>query len=44
MIRAIIFDVNGVIADDETPHLRYFEQALASTTCRSRRMTTTART
>lgn len=29
MIRAIIFDFNGVIADDETPHLRCFQQALA---------------
>jgi HAD superfamily hydrolase (TIGR01509 family) len=28
MIRAIIFDFNGVIADDETPHLRCFQQAL----------------
>jgi len=29
MIRAIIFDFNGVIVDDETPHLRCFQQALA---------------
>ena len=29
MIRAIIFDFNGVIADDETPHLRCFQQTLA---------------
>ena len=29
MIRAIIFDFNGVIAADETPHLRFFQQALA---------------
>ena len=29
MIRAIIFDFNGVIADDETPHLLCFQQALA---------------
>jgi beta-phosphoglucomutase-like phosphatase (HAD superfamily) len=29
MIRALIFDFNGVIADDETPHLRCFQQALA---------------
>lgn len=29
MIRAIIFDFNGVIADDETPHLICFQQALA---------------
>ncbi len=29
MLRAIIFDFNGVIADDETPHLRCFQQALA---------------
>lgn len=29
MIRAIIFDFNGVIADDETPHLHYFQQSLA---------------
>jgi len=29
MIRAIIFDFNGVIADDETPHLVCFQQALA---------------
>lgn len=29
MIRAIIFDFNGVIADDETPHLYCFQQALA---------------
>lgn len=27
--RAIIFDFNGVIADDETPHLLSFQQALA---------------
>ncbi len=27
--RAIIFDFNGVIADDETPHLVSFQQALA---------------
>lgn len=31
MIRAIIFDFNGVIADDETPHLHCFQQALAET-------------
>lgn len=29
MIRAIIFDFNGVIADDETPHMLCFQQALA---------------
>ena len=29
MIRAIIFDFNGVIADDETPHILCFQQALA---------------
>jgi len=29
MIRAMIFDFNGVIADDETPHLRCFQQALS---------------
>jgi len=29
MIRAIIFDFNGVIADDETPHIVCFQQALA---------------
>jgi len=29
MIRAIIFDFNGVIADDETPHAVCFRQALA---------------
>jgi HAD superfamily hydrolase (TIGR01509 family) len=29
MIRAIIFDFNGVIADDETPHVVCFQQALA---------------
>jgi HAD superfamily hydrolase (TIGR01509 family) len=28
MFRAIIFDFNGVIADDETPHLLCFQQAL----------------
>lgn len=28
-MRAIIFDFNGVIADDETPHLHCFQQALA---------------
>lgn len=28
MIRAIIFDFNGVIADDETPHFRCFQQTL----------------
>ena len=28
MLRAIIFDFNGVIADDETPHVRCFSQAL----------------
>ncbi len=27
-LRAIIFDFNGVVADDETPHLRMFQQAL----------------
>jgi HAD superfamily hydrolase (TIGR01509 family) len=27
--RALIFDFNGVLADDETPHLRCFQQALA---------------
>ncbi len=29
MLRAVIFDFNGVIADDEAPHLRCFQQALA---------------
>lgn len=29
MIRAIIVDFNGLIADDETPHLRCFQQALS---------------
>jgi len=29
VIRAILFDFNGVIADDETPHLLCFQQALA---------------
>ena len=29
VIRAIVFDFNGVIADDETPHLLCFQQALA---------------
>ena len=29
MIRALIFDFNGVIADDETPHVVCFQQALA---------------
>lgn len=29
MIRAMIFDFNGVIADDETPHILCFQQALA---------------
>jgi len=29
MIRAIIFDFNGVIADDKTPHPSCFLQALA---------------
>ncbi len=29
MIRAIIFDFNGVIADDETPHVVCFQQTLA---------------
>lgn len=28
-LRAIIFDFNGVIADDETPHLECFQRALA---------------
>jgi HAD superfamily hydrolase (TIGR01509 family) len=28
VIRAILFDFNGVIADDETPHLLCFQQAL----------------
>lgn len=28
-LRAIIFDFNGVVADDETPHLYCFQQALA---------------
>jgi len=28
-LRAIIFDFNGVIADDETPHAECFQQALA---------------
>ena len=27
--RALIFDFNGVLADDETPHFRCFQQALA---------------
>lgn len=27
--RAVIFDFNGVVADDETPHLLCFQQALA---------------
>lgn len=27
--RALIFDFNGVLADDEAPHLRCFQQALA---------------
>jgi beta-phosphoglucomutase len=29
VIRAILFDFNGVIADDETPHFSCFQQALA---------------
>jgi beta-phosphoglucomutase len=29
VIRAIIFDFNGVLADDETPHVYCFQQALA---------------
>ena len=29
VIRAILFDFNGVIADDETPHFLCFQQALA---------------
>lgn len=29
MIRAIIFDFNGVLADDETAHVHCFQQALA---------------
>ena len=29
MIRAMIFDFNGVIADDEMPHLRCFQQAVS---------------
>jgi HAD superfamily hydrolase (TIGR01509 family) len=29
VIRAIVFDFNGVIADDETPHFLCFQQALA---------------
>ncbi|HET7910232.1 MAG TPA: HAD family phosphatase [Nitrospira sp.] len=29
VIRAIIFDFNGVIADDETPHIACFQKALA---------------
>ena len=29
VIRAIIFDFNGVIADDETPHVSCFQEALA---------------
>ncbi|HJT22855.1 MAG TPA: HAD family phosphatase [Nitrospira sp.] len=29
MIRALIFDFNGVIADDETPHIACFRQALS---------------
>jgi len=28
-LRAIIFDFNGVLADDETPHFLAFQQALA---------------
>ncbi len=28
-LRAIIFDFNGVVADDEMPHLQCFQQALA---------------
>jgi HAD superfamily hydrolase (TIGR01509 family) len=31
VIRAIVFDFNGVIVDDETPHLVCFQQALAET-------------
>ncbi|HZN45160.1 MAG TPA: hypothetical protein VFB56_07510, partial [Nitrospiraceae bacterium] len=29
VIVAMVFDFNGVIADDETPHLLCFQQALA---------------
>ena len=29
VIRAIMFDFNGIIADDETPHVYCFQQALA---------------
>ena len=29
VIRAIIFDFNGVLADDETPHVSCFQEALA---------------
>ena len=29
MIRAILFDFNGVLADDETPHVVCFQQALS---------------
>ncbi|MBD0316266.1 MAG: HAD family phosphatase, partial [Nitrospiraceae bacterium] len=29
MNRAIIFDFNGVLADDEAPHVLCFQQALA---------------
>lgn len=29
MIKAIIFDFNGVVADDESPHIICFQQALA---------------
>jgi beta-phosphoglucomutase-like phosphatase (HAD superfamily) len=29
MIRALIFDFNGVIADDETSHVVCFQQALS---------------
>lgn len=29
MVEAVIFDFNGVIADDETPHVVCFQQALA---------------
>lgn len=29
VIRAVLFDFNGVIADDETPHVICFQQALA---------------
>ncbi|GKS60004.1 haloacid dehalogenase [Nitrospira sp.] len=28
MVRALIFDFNGVLADDETPHVRCFQQSL----------------